>query len=249
MGDSKIHDEVTVRDEVQIFARNYLSVTHIVAAAHFAKLSAELEVDETKIFLGPGRFSEDWLLEHNAHVTASILSSVAFLEAAINELYADAFGNQTDQLRELDSRSLDLLARHWAKTKSDRKIGTLEKYQCALKVSGRETFEEGKTPYQNAKSVVALRNALVHYVPESRETASFVNHEIAFVKDLEKRLKGKFPSSPLYRNSGEAFFPARCLSAGCAKWVVKNCLTFTDAFFLRLGVTPIYDGVRLRLTV
>ena len=76
-----------------------------------------------------------------------------------------------------------------------------------------------------------ILNATRQYHETVIHITSLVNPEIAFFKDLEKRLKGKFPSSPLYRNSGEAFLPARCLSAGCAKWVLKNCLTFTDAFF------------------
>jgi hypothetical protein len=238
-----------IRDELRIFERTYFSIAHIAAATHFAKLSVSLEADDTRIFLSPGRFSEDWLFEHNAYVTASILSTVAFLEAVINELFSDALDNHWGEIERLNATARRSLAEMWKKVKDDRRVGTLEKYQRALEATNKEKFKEGNSPFQPVKAVINLRNALVHYVPETRESPTAEATELEFLTNLEKYLKGKFDPSPLYRKSSEPFFPARCLSAGCARWVVTNGITFTDAFFSKLGLTARYDGVRSRLTI
>lgn len=238
-------DKIEIRDELTIIVRSYLSVTHILAAAHFARLSTQLEIDEKTIFIAPGRFSEDWLYEYRAYVTASIFSSVAFLEAAINELYADAYDNQFDQLKQLDPGVLPLLTERWREENFQRYKTTLEKYEIALKLISRKEFDKGKEPYQPVRFLFALRNALVHYVPDLQMTPAAA--QLPLEKDFEKYLKGKFSINPLYRNSDEAFFPEKGLSAGCAKWAVKSSLDFADNFFSQIGLTPPYDGIRNRL--
>lgn len=235
-----------IQDEIRIFERTYLSIMHVSAAAHFARLSANNELDEKRIFLGPGRFSEDWLQENNSYVTASVLCTTAFLEATINELFSDAFDGEGEHISEINKSARRGLASSWQKIRSDRRIGTLEKYQLALKAANRQPLQEGVVPFQNARSVIDLRNALIHYIPVTRESEG---DELAFFTRLEKALQGKFEPSPLYRNSSEPFFPSRCLSAGCAKWVITNALAFADTFFSTIGITATYDHVRPRLSV
>lgn len=238
-----------IHDEIRIFERTYLSIAHVSAAVHFARLSTNHEADETRIFLDQSRFSENWLFENNAYVIASILSMAAFLEAVINELFSNALDNQGEKIVRLDEKTRQSLADTWIRVKSDRRIGTLEKYQCALEATRKNKFNDGTSPFQDVRCVIDLRNALVHYVPETRESPADENSELAFFTKLEKRLKGKFNPSPLYRNSNEPFFPSRCLSAGCAKWVIMSGLTFTDAFFSRIDITATYDHIRPRLII
>ena len=155
-------------EKFSLFERTYLSISHIVAAAHFARIGAALEADESKIFIGSGKFSEDWLYEHRACVTASILSSTAFLEATINELYADAFQNFPELQPALDPESLRLLAEKWMDTKSGRRKTTLEKYQSALEAARRERFNQGEAPFQPIKNIMDLRLSLIHISEPTR---------------------------------------------------------------------------------
>ncbi len=234
-------------EKFSLFERTYFSISHIVAAAHFARISTALEADESKIFIGSGKFSEDWLHEHRACVTASILSSTAFLEAIINELYADACQNFPELQPALAPESLRALAEKWVDPKYRRRETTLRKYQDALEAARQERFNQGEAPFQPIKNILDLRNALLHYIPETRESALGSDSEVAFMNDLEKALRGKFSPSSLYRNSTTPFFPEKCLSASCARWVVATCLSFTDDFFARIRLPPTYDHVRVRL--
>ena len=102
-------------------------------------------------------------IEHASYVSASIVTSVAFLESFINEVLVE--------LAEFPGGRLwperhKLFSRLWAlgipRTAS---YSILEKYQITLIVSGAEAFDVGKKPYQDAQTVVALRNELIHYTP------------------------------------------------------------------------------------
>jgi hypothetical protein len=161
-------------------------------------------------------------------------------------VFSNAFDGEGEHISKIDESARRGLASSWSKIRSDHRIGTLEKYQLALKAANRQPLQEGVLPFQNARSVIDLRNALIHYIPVTRESG---DDELAFFTRLEKALQGKFEPSPLYRNSSEPFFPSRCLSAGCAKWVITNALAFADTFFSTIGITATYDHVRPRLSV
>src|SRR4051794_32934788 len=61
--------------------RTYFSGYHLWGAKHFAELARVIEDAHD----GSPRFS----IRHRAYVTSSILSSVAFLEALVNEFFDD----------------------------------------------------------------------------------------------------------------------------------------------------------------
>jgi hypothetical protein len=65
----------------EVLMRTYFSTYHLWAAEHFARLAANIEGAHT----GKPTFN----IKHRAYVTSSILSAVAFLEAAINEFFDD----------------------------------------------------------------------------------------------------------------------------------------------------------------
>jgi hypothetical protein len=62
--------------------RTYHSRNHIRAAAYFTRLAASLEESTN--------FPRIGFVEHRGCVTAAVLSSVAFLEATVNEVLGDA---------------------------------------------------------------------------------------------------------------------------------------------------------------
>ncbi|MCZ6469246.1 MAG: hypothetical protein O6499_06310, partial [Candidatus Dadabacteria bacterium] len=72
----KSRAEFGLDSKAYLAMRNYISKDFLWAAEHFSKLAGEIE-DKHK---GRSIFN----IEHRAYVMNSILSSVAFLEAAIN---------------------------------------------------------------------------------------------------------------------------------------------------------------------
>jgi len=70
---------------------------------------------------------------------------------------------------------------------------------------------------------------VVHFEPELMDVEE--NKQ-----KLEKLLNGKFEQCPFYGEPSFLFFPHRCLSHGCAKWVVISCIHFVNDFYKRIGV-------------
>ena len=83
----------------------------------------------------------------------------------------------------------------WDVDRFRRSASTLEKYQCALRFADLPKFSEGALPYQDTKLLIDLRNALVHFVPETTPTKSGPSIEIPKHK-FENMLKGKFAPNP-----------------------------------------------------
>jgi hypothetical protein len=100
--------------------RVYFSSYHLWAAHHFAQLAGEIEDAHS----GRSRFD----IKHRAYVTNSILSSVAFLEAAINELYQDAFDRHPGYLDMLPQEVRDILADFWDMTKEEENKSTISTF-------------------------------------------------------------------------------------------------------------------------
>ncbi|MGG2197874.1 hypothetical protein [Paenibacillus validus] len=72
---------------VEVKSRTYFSMQHVSAAAYFARRSGEAE---NRFVPNMDPFPSDIHHEIRSYVTASIFSSVAFIEATINELLCDA---------------------------------------------------------------------------------------------------------------------------------------------------------------
>jgi hypothetical protein len=173
--------------------------------------------------------------EHRGYVMGSIFSTVAFVEATINELFKDATEPYmpAGPISQVPESVKSLLAEQWRQGVS--RFDTLSKYQTALNLAGKQPLDPGRQPYQDARSLIKLRNKLIHYEPEW----STVEHPI------ERELQGKFPENPFVPTYvGNPFYPDRCLSHGCAKWSVKSSLALTEEFHTRLGTTPTYDPYR-----
>ena len=224
---------------MQITFRAKYSIQHVLSADHFATLSADIETAYDS------KFSDDLFARYKAYIAGSIFAAVAFLEATINELFADAVDNPYAAVKQLDSDVVALMANMWEELEALKRVSTLNKFQIALTLANKERFDKGRSPYQDVQFLVALRNALVHYRPEWTATVSS-DHQALTVHKLEAKLGGKFPLSPLTAQ-GNPFFPDKCLSYGCAKWAVISSVKFVDEFYSRMGLTPTFDHVRSRL--
>jgi hypothetical protein len=217
--------------------RFYYSHYHIQAAALFSRLSARFEQE----YKGNDAVPYEVIAEHRAYVTGCILSAGSFLEAGINEIFADAADDKREHIHQMGEEAILLIAHlrrlGVAKTAS---YPILQKYQIALVLAKKQQFDKGTAHYQNVDLLITLRNALVHFDPETTSQPG------TSAGNIEKRLQGKFTLNPL-TGSKTPFFPERCMSAGCAKWAVESSVKFADDFCARLGLTPIFDGVRASL--
>jgi hypothetical protein len=203
---------------VSISIRSHFATHHIAAAGLLAEKSGDIEAHS-------GTVSEYRLGEHRAYVVSAIFSSVAALEANINELFLSAVDNLSAAYSDADPMVRELFAEYWPIVERNE---TLSKYQTALILARRMKFDRGIPPYQPTDHLIKLRNALVHYKPEW-DTA-LVEH-----KKLEDRLHTCFPHNP-FADANDAFFPKRCLGSGCAKWAVRTSIEFVGEFYSRMGI-------------
>ncbi len=225
-------------DSVEIKMRTYFSIQHIQSAALFCRLSNEIENKYD------GIFDQKSTTEHGSYVTNAIFSSICFLEATINEIFCDAVDNQSS-IENLGKEKIKLLADMWSlDVPRTAAYSILEKYQIALSLLEKPLFDNCVSPYQNIQILIQLRNALMHYEPKWNLTYSSLESEEYELDNLSKRLRGKFALSKIYKDTGNSFFPDKCLGHGCAKWAVESCVAFADDFFSKIGLKPTFDHVR-----
>jgi hypothetical protein len=215
-----------------VSSRHYFSISHLFSAALFAKHCKEVEANpEASMFNTLGT-------THRAYAMSTVISSVAFLEATINELFADCEnGHHRDRINAL--QSMELMEYLW-KEPCIEKAQALNKYEIALKLNYKTAIDRGDKIHQDAKLLFELRNALIHYKPETIVGYSdYKDYEChKFEKGFANR---KFSLNPL-AGAGDSFYPVKILGAGCACWAVGAAVAFTDDFFLKLGIPAIYDN-------
>jgi hypothetical protein len=200
--------------------RVYFSSYHRWAMDYFAKRATETEKTDT---------AERFDIQQRAYVTGAVFSSVAFLEAAVNEFCKDAAEGESAALAVLSPNSRQNLKEFWS---NERKFPILAKYQKVLTLCGKNEFPKDRNPYQNAGLVIKLRNELTHYKPGTY--GGTVQH------DFKKQFKGRFEENPLMVESKNPYFPDKCLGSPCAHWAAKTAQAVADAFFEKIGYTPNY---------
>jgi hypothetical protein len=236
---STFNDNITFKERIMIKTRTYYSISHVLGAAQLARLAENIERTYD------GKWSDELFHEHRAYVTGSILLSVSFLEATINEVFADADDN-SNTVKHLNPEVRVLMANMWRLgVHRSAAFSILNKFKLALVLAGKPLMDSGP-PYEQVLHLIKLRNALVHYEPEWITNISEIDSEEVTVSKFEERLMGKFPLNPLVGEENP-FFPDRCLGYGCAKWALTNSVRFADEFFSRMGLSPTYGHVRSRL--
>ena len=163
-------------------------------------------------------------MEHRSYSIGAVITSVTFLEAAINELYLEAI-DQNPETFGGHKRLAELMGHVW-ETIEEQSI--LAKYQIGLTLAEKPPFPKDQTPHQETDALIKLRNALIHYKPEW-------DTELEVHRKLEERLSSRFAHNP-HGTNNKAFFPHRCLGHGCAEWSVKTAIGFYREFMQRIGL-------------
>jgi hypothetical protein len=230
-----VSDDIRVSAKLTVKVRSYLSIAHIQAAALFSRNCARIEKEYD------GTFSNELYSEHRSYVIGTVLSTVSFLEATINEFLADCLDSPDGAIVEtLDATTKNLLAGMWKDNIVDKMNG-LEKFQIVLAIARKNQLDSSASIYQNADSLIKLRNALVHYKPAWIESSQGSQDQKTAHK-LEKLLRGKFSLNPL-AGTGKPYYPDRCLSYGRAKWAVGCSLRFIEEFYSNLGMSYCFQAI------
>jgi hypothetical protein len=166
--------------------------------------------------------------ESRSYASGAVILAVAALEATINELYLESADRNQNSLPGIAHDRLDLMATLWEEVDE---FSILKKYEMALVACGKEPLLRGAEPYQSAKGVVDLRNALVHFKPEW--AGDLDRHS-----KLEDQLGKKFQACVLASQATGTmvWFPHKCLGAGCASWSIDSVRRFVGEFCGRMGI-------------
>jgi hypothetical protein len=227
---------------VTIHSRTYFSISHFVAAANFSRQARKIERMES--------FEESQKIryfgEHRGYVSSAVLLSVAFLEAAINELFSDCAANVEVVVKQLPAaRDMALLWKHGVPKTAKYRV--IDKYDKALEICGKPKLNTKSDLVRDFELLVRLRNALMHYEPESILTYKSGKREQNEIHSFETAFKGKFQENPLTGDSN-AFYPDKLLGHGCAWWAVKTSLEFYLNFCKNLKITPNFEHGRHLVT-
>lgn len=231
-------EDIEATTKVQV--RSYFSIQHILSAAYLSKQLIKFEKT-----ISHENNNDDDLIDYRSLAVSTILCCTSFLEANINELFMDASENPNGIIKDLPKSTIKRLSKMWNRgIPRTASYPILEKYQIALALSNKKEFDLGTLLIQNITALIKLRNALIHYEPESVITKD-ITQENSIVKKqrLEQQLKGKFKLNP-YTGIDNPFFPDKCLSLGCALWALNSSINFTDEFFMKLGIVPTYQRIK-----
>jgi hypothetical protein len=216
----------------KIYHKLPLSSDHLEAAILFAFQARELEAQRVKPLLF------EPLSEIQSAAMACTLSTVAYLEATINEFFSDVIDEIARPGVDVDPGATNRFKKLWKL--GVPKSSVLDKYDTALALCDRSEFSKGAPPYQPVALLVKLRNALTHFAHEWQPGGGWP-HEDAELAKLSKSLRTAFPENRLVEPS-QPYFPYRCLGYGSSKWGIISSVAFVTDFRMRLGLgfSPTY---------
>lgn len=194
-------------------SRTNYALLYLYGAASCARRVHKIEKDNARLGFGPF-FSE---LMHM--VPSCVMLATGCLEAFANELFADG----APRFPGASSQLVDLV---WELAEESP---ILKKYEVAARLAGVPSPVPGRNPYQNVAALIDLRNALVHFNPESTNEAD--EH-----RRLSARLANKFEGSPFL--PGEPLFPRAFVSHSCCDWAVKSVVAFLADFQAAMNLEP-----------
>jgi hypothetical protein len=193
--------------------RLYFSTYLLASAALSSRLAGEIEARHQ----GESYFD----LDHRARVFSSILASVGFLEAMVNELFQNAVDDYVPPggaITSLDENVRRLMAEYWRATEKGERVRVLHKYQALLTFAGEPAMDRGTIPYQAANDVIMLRNEIAHFRPQSVSPGKPTK--------METRLRHwGFKDNRLMQESGNPWWPDKCLGYGCSQWALQSVVS------------------------
>jgi hypothetical protein len=168
---------------------------------------------------------------------ATIMCSIAFLEATVNELYVDCVDRPQQGVQVgLSSEVTKAIAELW---KFMKRRPVLDKYHAALRFGKGIEVDRGAVEWGNVAALIELRNAVIHAIPDDFVISSSHPEVPATETALSQRLKSKFAKSPWFAaNGSKSDFLSMYVGSPCAVWATNTSITFATAFFDRLGATP-----------
>ena len=110
--------------------------------------------------------SPDSLLRHEVFILNSLLSSAAFLECTINELYADAADDACSFGDEKKEALLRTIREKWNNRKNFDRAPLITRYQKILGIAKKPSFDETNPVFSDIRHLVEIRNYLMHYKRE-----------------------------------------------------------------------------------
>lgn len=219
---ARVH--VVTHVDVRVGSRHYFASEHLWNARHLARLCQERE-DE---LVAQNADHPD--MEQRSLCVSSVLASVAFLEALVNEVWQDAADTRADgdnqRLAGLSRLEVARLRELWQSDGVERNLKILDKYSVALVAADKPALDKGREPFGSVRVAVRLRNALVHFIPELQWHDE--EHE------LEQALRGKFAENPLPILG--SWYPHKALGAGCAQWAWQKGLDFAKEWWQQMGL-------------
>ncbi|MFT4396916.1 hypothetical protein ACLTEW_18465 [Gordonia lacunae] len=163
------------------------------------------------------------------------------MEATINEVLQDVAESEPGDLKErckgISEPAAATLRALWGTPEHGgglEKAHILDKFQVSLTASQVPPFDLGQQPYQRAKKLVQLRNALVHYKPDTQSSDDEYAHK------MEKALKGEFPSNKIFVEPFSPWYTIGCLGYGCSEWAHTSATAFVDEWQTRIGIVRDY---------
>ena len=224
---------------VGISLQTYYSIRHAQSAAYFAQQATSVEnrsSDETG--------NREAILE--AYVASTLFSSVAFLEALANEMFADAAQPGGGHLSSLPEAAIALIA-ELGETEAVQKAPVLSKFDLLLRGAGKVPLPKSGAPYQVTATLIRLRNEIVHYKASFFDVGSegMVRPGSFHHSNLPKQIKDLFP----HRTDAKGSMATRWMSSGCARWASTSAISHADAVFEALGMNPYYNHVRQTLSI
>jgi hypothetical protein len=208
-----------------------LSRTHLRCACLCANRCKEIEKE-----FADGKSTRDindLFQEDIAYADGAVMASVAFLEATINEFFQDFFYS-FEKIKITKSELLMDLKSEWDKDerkffKNHNSDFTEGKYKLAYQiVLSKELNKENMEEYQrdesfkNFKKLTYLRNKLMHFELKWQTTDPEEDDQYG----VKQYLENKFKENPFRENTGNAYFPDKCLGAGCAEWSINVSFEF-----------------------
>ena len=194
-----------------------LAVQHLQGAARFSHVVGQVEASIAAQGFGSSFDEIIW------HSNACVLLSVAALEAYANETFLDP-QNCFPEV------SPDYVGSVWPTIEG---APVLDKFQIALTMRSRQLMDKGAAPFQNARLLIALRNAITHFKPEWHT-------DNAEHKKLSEKLESALDQSNQFFPN-EHLFPVRWMKHSNTGWAVQSAVTFMQAFETASGYQPKMD--------
>ena len=213
-------------------------MSHLESAVLFALQAKALETGTEE----PRLFSRR--TEHRAAAVACVFSSVAYLEAEINEFFSDVSDGIALGYFGFSEEVAARISRSWKMgVPRTARYAVLEKYEVALTLCDLPPIPPGEYPHQAVQLLLKLRNALTHFEPEIQPTGG-TSYEEEELGKLSRGLRSAFLGNPL-AGEHEPFFPYRCLGFGSSSWSVRASFALVKLFRERLdlGYSPDVEKV------